>query len=190
MLHFSKFVIVRHPFTRLVAAYRDKFELMNPWFYQKDATKIIEGYRDLAMKRFNPEIIRATRDRKSKEPLPTFWEFVQYVLHKPNVTQLDAHWQPVSTFCSPCLMSYDYILKLESYEEEEEWLHQSLGIKELLRTQSLNRHKSTYATNEYITRKYFTQWLRMDDVEGLFKLYQNDFRMFGYTFEYGGKTFS
>lgn len=40
------FIIVRHPFERLLSAYRDKFEFHLPWtFHQKLGNKIISKYR-------------------------------------------------------------------------------------------------------------------------------------------------
>merc|ERR1711874_6068 len=74
------FLIVRHPFERLVSAYRDKFELARKYayVYSMYASKILGlGAQE--------EAERARR--------PTFSEFVSYLLRVP-VQQFNDHWVP------------------------------------------------------------------------------------------------
>ncbi|KAK7069537.1 hypothetical protein SK128_016090, partial [Halocaridina rubra] len=65
-----RMIIVRHPFTRLLSAYRDKMTKIRPkparFHFRKLQTKIISKYRPV--------------DSKNKSPHPTFEEFVQFVI--------------------------------------------------------------------------------------------------------------
>ena len=51
--------------------------------------------------------------QRSKE-MPTWWEFVQYLLHKSRSYTFDMHWRPMYLFCTPCAFSFNHILKFEN----------------------------------------------------------------------------
>ena len=80
------FVITRHPFTRIVSAYRNKF--------QTD-TRIEEGF----IRRYRRDICVAARGEWNEgDPDPSFAEFVRYLI-KSKVEQYDEHWQLISLSC-------------------------------------------------------------------------------------------
>lgn len=80
------FVITRHPFTRIVSAYRNKF--------QAD-TRIEEGF----VRRYSRDICVAARGEWSEgDPDPSFAEFVRYLI-ETKVEQYDEHWQLISSRC-------------------------------------------------------------------------------------------
>lgn len=68
------FVIVRHPFERLVSAFRDKFEKHenNHFFREKFGAQMIAENREFAMEKF-PHL-------SFDENVPIFWEFVQFII--------------------------------------------------------------------------------------------------------------
>ena len=80
------FLIVRHPFDRLLSAYRDKLEIFNKYYYNKYGEAIVSRYRHRGMKRFGVQFYKRpykgspipNSHRTGKEP--TFWEFVTAVL--------------------------------------------------------------------------------------------------------------
>ena len=81
------FIIVRHPFDRLLSAYRDKLERFNKYYYNKYGAGIVSKYRSRGVKRFGEEFYR--RRGKNGSPVhnphrtgrePTFWEFITAVL--------------------------------------------------------------------------------------------------------------
>ena len=88
-------MIVRHPFYRLVSAYRDKLERslagkpQNDWYYKLYGATIVKRYRVAAERRFGRQFFSKAnhfgaplpvrkKGRRTAE-LPTFWEFIQYV---------------------------------------------------------------------------------------------------------------
>ena len=96
---YFKFMVVRHPFVRLVSAFRDKLERMTEYnvrYHAKDAVRMTE-------RRYNSTVADS----------PTFPEFADYLVRTPP-NLMDKHWAPYSKLCLPCNISYDAILKLET----------------------------------------------------------------------------
>lgn len=96
---YYKFVLFRHPFTRMVSAWRNKFqsERVNRYFYTN----------------FGVPIMKITRGEKAitdfyannKDNLLTFREFVIGI--KNGI--IDRHWMPQSELCLPCEIKYSYV---------------------------------------------------------------------------------
>lgn len=42
------------------------------------------------------------------------------------------HWENYWSLCYPCDIDYDYILKLETIEEDSTWLFNKLGLKNIV----------------------------------------------------------
>ena len=79
-------MITRHPFTRIVSAYRNKFQ---------PGARIQEGF----IARYSRNICVAARGAwKEGDPDPSFAEFVKYLI-KTKVEQYDEHWQLISRRC-------------------------------------------------------------------------------------------
>ncbi|CAG0889053.1 unnamed protein product [Cyprideis torosa] len=117
-----RFLIVRHPFIRLLSAYRDKLEDMRhrhedgtEYFYRSYGRKIVQKYR------------QHTEQHQRDEP--TFPEFVQYLIDTDSV-YFDDHWMPYYLFCTPCLVNYDVIMKLETVDEDQRYLLVLAGLDE------------------------------------------------------------
>lgn len=66
-----KFAVVRHPFHRLVSAFRNKFETRHAWFYKQYGDEIMKKYGYLTKER--PKY-------KGRLPLVTFEEFVKWII--------------------------------------------------------------------------------------------------------------
>ncbi|XP_018027640.1 carbohydrate sulfotransferase 11-like [Hyalella azteca] len=77
-----RFMIVRHPFVRLVSAFRDKMEQPKPkpvWFHYEKMQKLI-------IKRYRPV------DSPENSEYPTFREFVQFVLDQTAEFKTPEDW--------------------------------------------------------------------------------------------------
>ena len=86
------FAFVRHPFERLVSAYRDKFEL---------ATETEQGL--FLFKFYSAQILDLPESSimTEKIPMPSFRQFVTYLLDVSDLDYND-HWLPFWLHCNFC----------------------------------------------------------------------------------------
>ena len=112
----TKFLVVRHPLDRLVSSYLDKVA---------DTSKEpnLLKHRDVK---------NAILESAGKVPgpgiVPTFPEFIDYVLEETKNLESPRDWKGVMTWksyyskCLPCDVKYDVIMKLETHADDEKWL--------------------------------------------------------------------
>jgi hypothetical protein len=118
---FTKFIFVRHPFEKLVSAYRDKLARNNP-IYHKMVGKVI---------------VRKNPSRLSMEMGDdvTFPEFVNFIVDewRDGKRRLDVHWRPVVDLCLPCDMQFHFIGKFETLNQDVDFLLRKLNETDLSR---------------------------------------------------------
>lgn len=106
---YKSFVILREPFERILSSYNSKLADKESRFYHQVRC---------AMANVNP--------KKSKHCYPTFSQYIDYIINEYDTGEhMDEHWHPYSTFCSLCQVNYDYILRFETVEEEQNYIVQS-----------------------------------------------------------------
>lgn len=188
VMHTTKFMIVRHPFERIVSAYRDKLENINigqkdgvQYFYEKYGKKIVSKYRksNNGTRRFKLPHLDDRPDIPPPEGIePTFDEFVQYLIDTDLVQHSDDHWMPYYLFCTPCYINYDVIAKFETLERDQMYILKKLGLEQKIapKWKHLTKGKKTAD----IARKYMKSISR-DKILKLAKKYEVDFEMYGYT---------
>ncbi|XP_072168260.1 carbohydrate sulfotransferase 9-like [Diadema setosum] len=107
---YKKVIFVRNPYTRLLAAFRDRLEAYpnrNLYHRRTHNKKIYTKYGNHSKAEMpGPSV-------KSEMYNVTFKEFIDYFLAK----NYDIHWEDVYKICNPCL-GYDYIGRLEMYTED------------------------------------------------------------------------
>lgn len=67
---------------------------------------------------------------KQYEDVPTFAEFVDYLISTP-VWKYNEHWLPYYMTCTPCHYRHDIIMYLDSIAEEGKYLVHITGLQEL-----------------------------------------------------------
>ena len=95
------FFFVRHPFERIVSAFRDKFETgqKTNWMYKMYAGDIL-NVTNLGTPK--DEIYLSSAYRKLKnQARPTFAQFISYLLRTP-VYDYNDHWAPFWLHCHLC----------------------------------------------------------------------------------------
>ncbi|KAJ9587155.1 hypothetical protein L9F63_019321 [Diploptera punctata] len=188
-----KLLVVRHPFERLLSAYRDKLENINigaehgtGHFYQKYGSRIVQKYRSggnrtQTQSLLNPEqYLWDPRQPQPKGIEPTFKEFVRYLLNVDIVDHSDDHWIPYYLYCTPCLLKYDIIAKVETMLRDQVYVIKVAGLQGLIRPRW--RHKTYHEKGEDIANRYFSQ-LSREEVQKLYELYKLDFELFDYKHE-------
>ncbi|XP_076243301.1 carbohydrate sulfotransferase 9 [Calliopsis andreniformis] len=162
----KKFLIVRHPFERLVSAYRDKLEH-------------IEG-RDYYYKRFGRHIThKYHRFRKPNETKlePTFTEFLRFIIEEKY---FDEHWAPFVDTCEPCLIKYNYILKFDTFDRDQKFLIQELGLNEYLYEKNDLKNINPRGVTTAALVKEYMQDVPRSILDGINKVYETDFKLFSY----------
>ena len=104
--NYFTFTVVRHPFDRVLSAFRNR--ILNGCTYQA--------------KQHIPKMIHRKNLKYGGKgcvaSFPTFSQFVDYIISNKG-KNIDPHWLPYSSRCAPCLVDYDAIMKLETFEEDE-----------------------------------------------------------------------
>nr|XP_006815822.1 PREDICTED: carbohydrate sulfotransferase 8-like [Saccoglossus kowalevskii] len=168
--NYTSFLFVRHPFQRLLSAYRNKFEIPDNKAFVRTGRKIISLYRSYATTK---------KYGNTLNPRVKFPEFVRFLLNSENKSSFNVHWDFQHKLCAVCDHSYDFIGHFENIVEESNYFLHSIGV-----TNVSFPNFSTHATNssdENIYLKYFSQ-IPPDDIIKLYELYKMDFKLFGYPF--------
>ncbi|XP_038069143.1 carbohydrate sulfotransferase 11-like [Patiria miniata] len=162
--NYTNFIFVRHPFARVLSAYRSKFLQPNLAFQKSTGVRIIKMYRQNATK----ESLATGKD-------VSFPEFIRYIVNAKTIN-FDGHWQPIYKMVLPCAVRFDYIGKLETGEEDAKYILKETKVDHLVHFMTTKRNVSHDAA---IFNHYYSQIPNKDLVK-LYKVYQPDFQLFGY----------
>ena len=115
------FTFVRHPFVRLVSAFRDKFELgaKNNYIYKMYAADILNIPAASGEK--TEAYMRMIYSKIASLPRPTFPQFVDYLL-RTRIEEYNDHWLPYWIHCNFCHQKFNMVGKVETIEEDTEYI--------------------------------------------------------------------
>lgn len=207
----KSFLIVRHPFHRLVSAFKDKLEHFHEdpekdYYYRNYGREMVERFRGESVRRFgeahldaangfgSPATVGDARTRDARNP--TFWEFTR-TLMTGDPAAMDEHWKPVALYCSPCSVEYEAVVHFERLQGGEgDALMQFLTGEEAQGREEQEEEgrrlnwlnpgaRRPGMSDEALTRAYFRGFTDLE-VLALYRLYEWDFKLFGYTFDLGG----
>ena len=177
------FLTVRHPFDRLLSAYRDKFfRLDNSSEENIKASKFYNLYGKEIIKNFRTE----PPEHDIYQKVPTFKEFVSYLL-ETTFSKFNEHWLPYFLLCTPCHVRYNVIGKTETINEDSSYIMQKLKEHGVFLTDQekgslQHTHKTGNKSTTSKSQNYFSQIPRRM-VKSLYTRYYFDFLMFGYDIE-------
>ena len=173
--HYTKFLVSRHPLERFRSAYIDKLESGSDRFMQKQIGEPI-------LNRFRPDLSSVKRADGRGVTIDLFTKYLKET-HLYN-----AHWHPVHELCQPCIINYDYVLKTETLDHDNEHIiltylkpyMRGLGTKGNIvagghQTSSLTplgRDLEIYINSSIADMSYLEQ------------MYKHDFEEFGYSWKY------
>lgn len=167
----TRFMIVRHPFERILSAYRDKLEHRQDreFYYKTYGKNIVKSQRKV-------NSTSANRDE------PTFVEFLEYVVKKRT---FDEHWRPFTAECAPCEMNYQIILKMESIAEEQLFLTTKLNLLHhlftLITTGWLMHNTNPNGRTEHDHAQQYYKEVPKQLLQQVYMVYEEDFRLFDYS---------
>ncbi|KAH6923507.1 hypothetical protein HPB50_001969 [Hyalomma asiaticum] len=157
--NYTKVVIVRHPFERLVSAYLNKVRTTRP---------TVNGAKEIYKDGFRGSGPNGTF---------TFGEFVKIILNA-SVDSWDPHWAPYTTRCRPCTMRYDVIVKVETLQRDLRFLLLKIGLAGWAFPKKNAKTDSKDAGGD--SKHYLAELTRQQMLQ-LHAIYMYDFEFFGYT---------
>ena len=169
---YTKIIAVRDPLDRLLSAYRDKLLLR-----VADNNQTQCKYCD----RLGREIIRRYRKNATEYQLHTGrfvtpLEFLKSISEFPAYIASNLHFKPYHNICQPCAIQYDYIIKMETSEQDNDILIPLVfNSKEKLPVY----HQSSKEGRNLETIDQLSK-LTLTERKALFKIYSLDYESFGY----------
>lgn len=180
--NYKSFVFVRHPFSRTLSVYRNKFQ---PTGYSPDY--------EFAQRKYGTKIhLKYKTNSTNTSSNLTFTEFVKY-LGDPTVNfypdpEVDypwgfkVHWTPMYDLCLPCNVKYDYIGKMETYQTDTQFILDKINATNLVDIVKGRAAHTTNSSSAHAMEEYSSQ-LSREDIKGLLWRYEQDFKLFGYDME-------
>ncbi|CAG5110119.1 Oidioi.mRNA.OKI2018_I69.chr2.g4554.t1.cds [Oikopleura dioica] len=170
---YLRFINVRHPFSRLFSAWRQKFSVN---FHNAQKFEPIAA------------IIREQQKAASGEEdiIPpgfvcSFKGFLRYVIlkSKEDKETMNHHWVSYQDSCEPCFLKLNAITKQETSHQDSAYIFEKMSIRD-----------KTYMPGMYdthvpdATEKIFREHqVDKEIIEELYIVYYNDFILFNYTID-------
>jgi len=157
-------VNVRHPMSRLLSAYRDKFRKGHPWM------RIIEP-------KFGKFLEKLERKDMSLELYEySFDAFLELAAASEFDFMRDQHWRSMAFHCGPCNNEYDFIVHQEHGSEEQEFILKALNVED--QTHIPGKYTTALKGFDEIIQKF--EGIPEYVIQELYKIYYQDFVYFGY----------
>eukprot|EP00054_Salpingoeca_dolichothecata_P016785 m.99011 g.99011 ORF g.99011 m.99011 type:complete len:372 (+) comp22148_c0_seq1:69-1184(+) len=163
---YFKFAVVRHPWDRLVSAFRSKYE----------------GECHMGRECFQAHFW-VPIDITKKEPL-TFHEFVVALAEKfrQNVNKVNVHFRPQHMLCELDSIPYDYIVDLLD-PEHTDFVSKKMGFNVTFREATRERYEKTRSEGYYKGRTRTVHHCTLETVALAAELYRVDAKLLGYSFD-------
>ena len=174
---FLSFSFVRHPFERLVSAYTDKINdgFMKANGYEKwfQNDKSFSSFVNLVLHEYRTSCYPGSTQHSR---IRTNW------YNKNCEYKVNRHWRPFVFRCSYCDINYDIIGRMETWNDDLNYIIRKRGIENTLPPQKANisfTHHSWKQNTEQMTIKHFST-LSDKQKEDLYNMFRMDFEMFNY----------
>eukprot|EP00057_Strongylocentrotus_purpuratus_P009380 XP_011663854.1 PREDICTED: carbohydrate sulfotransferase 11 [Strongylocentrotus purpuratus] len=184
--NYTKIVFARHPFTRLLSAFRSKLA-PNISFYFHPLLLGDERLRDQWFKKYGRQIIERYRGKAeanrvssnwSREYDLTFSEFIRFLVD-PYTDSYNKHWSDIHSMCLPCDIDYDVIGKYETMTEDAEYVLRLANVDPKIRFPTPDPTTMTNSSDGKLVDGYYKEVPKLLLYQ-LAKLYDIDFELFGY----------
>uniref|UniRef100_A0A3B3D6J9 Carbohydrate sulfotransferase n=1 Tax=Oryzias melastigma TaxID=30732 RepID=A0A3B3D6J9_ORYME len=170
--HYTKFLFVRDPFVRLISAYRAKMLKYDQYFYDGYVRHILQSYE----KQSNLPV--GYKEAMEKGVHPSFHNFIQYIVdpRTERYAPFEPHWRQMFRMCHPCLVEYDFVGHQETLQEDAQELLKMLKLEGEIKFPPSNKNM----TSTDSVKDWF-QSVPLEDRRKLYKVYEKDFQLFGYS---------
>ena len=127
------------------AAWRDKFREK---YYNENNT--FEFQQSLADLKHSVDRAELAGTLPPQGYVNSFHGFLRYVSQEDGEKHLNAHWRSISLLCQPCRFVYNYILDIQTAQDDSKFVFQELGFE----TRLPKDHESS-KTNKKSLEDYF-----------------------------------
>lgn len=168
--NYFSFTVVRHPLDRILSAFRDR--ILNGCTGQSKThvPRIFRTVND------SPVDLNNLTDAKGCiQTFPSFTQFLKYLIIKPDWH--DAHWRSYTKTCSPCILDYDAIIKLETADRDQDFVLKQSGLSAY--THLDYKHPTKGGKSQDFRKEFYSQ-VSCDLLQQILNLYRADFDLFGY----------
>ena len=176
------FSFVRHPFERLVSAYNDK---LGSGRIKMKAKFIQEWFKEeVSFSSFVDLVLYQYQESCYPNYTQTSWLRTKWINENCEY-KLNAHWRPFGFSCSYCDINYDFIGRLETWNDDLNYIIRKRGLEKVLplqRAKNLHLHSAKqerYQNTQEMTKAYFSK-LNEKQKEALYHMFRIDFEMFNY----------
>ena len=161
-------MFVRHPLTRLVSAFMDKFH------EKRKYPELYRAYDAMAHKIFKHV---GKMDPGSRMDI-SFVDFLDYIFSSSDDLN-EEHWDTMEHLCNPCVIKYDFIGKLETFHQDSSYILSTVFKSNI----SLPVFGARTLTTDSVTRR------RIANLPGrlrdkVIKHYTRDAKLFNYSMSY------
>ncbi len=169
--YYLKFMFVRHPYERLLSAFRNKLE---------------HTYSDYFRNRFGRKIIKQLRQNPSNESLEkghdvTFTEFLIYITNlntSDHKREFNEHWRPIFDLCLPCFVNYDVIGNYETLHNDAQLVLWKAHFIDLIKFPKREETYSNQPSSDLIMQYYSN--ISQDLMNKIAMVYSEDLQLFQY----------
>jgi len=170
--HSIKFMVIRHPLTRFVGSWDDIF-----CTHCQIGRQIIQQ---------NPTLSQISQQTSDSEYMIALPSLVNFVVQDRSNLEIDAHFSSQMSQCQPCAVDYDYIIKLETIQEDIQYLMALLdrpdNTKELVSQETISKNR-----NPDLYRHYF-RTITDAALDALAHVHADDMNAFNYTLDTQSKA--
>ena len=168
------FTFVRHPFERLVSAYKNKV-------LQERGTKLFkEVTRESgeSTRKFTDDGHKILQWYKDNHSFPAFIDLVLNGYKGEKVS--NGHWNPITPRCRYCDVEYDVIGRMETFDEDLRYIVMKKNLHEVLPLEELSLSMNSAKSMSTKTAKDYFSQISKEQIVKLYKYYNLDFELFGY----------
>ena len=174
---YYKVMVVRHPFVRILSMYSNKVAQYNQDTHLWDCSDnhYGTGLTNWMQKKHPNRVGNCSLDM-----------FVSYLLNNSKMFRLDMHTHLMHSWCNPCDISYDFIVRLETGDSDQEYLLKNKINPNFNRILHENQVLSRNVTSTDMFTRNLSQFRGVSDaqLEGLTQFYGEDLAMFGYEYDW------
>ena len=186
-----KFIFVRHPFERLGSFFHMfYYQIFYPNKIQKEWKEHLIKHQQILV---DYEIRHMNKLEKDTKNETLFQRFVDFVIHDISTTNdtspiSQTHFWPYTDLCKVCLVSYDFMGHLETFDDDIEKLSVRFPENQVLQKMRNSKRlncKSNCEGND-LGSKYASDYkkLKKETIVRLYKVYKKDFEFGGYDYPY------